>query len=149
MEDAYQRSHYGCYLTQLVAATDDAALAAPLQAIAGQTLESSRRELERIFHVLDHGRSLLTTFLAREGGNGQLARFLVREQDLVRDVFGPACDTLLRAVYGDPQRVYGLAAQHLMGVGKDNEAAALLRQAEPHLEAEGRALLDTLTQAGS
>lgn len=147
MEDAYQRSHYGCYLTQLVTATDDPALTAPLQAIAGQTVESSRRELKRIFHVLDHGRSLLTTFLAREGGNGQLARFLVREQDLVRDVFGPAHDTLLRAIYGDPQRVYALAARHLMSVGKDNEAAALLRQAEPHLEDEGRALLASLSAA--
>lgn len=149
MEDAYQRSHYGCYLTQLVVAADDAALTAPLQAIAGQTVESSRRELERIFHVLDHGRALLTTFLAREGENGQLARFFVSEQNLVRDVFGPAHDTLLRAVYGDPQRVYALAARHLMSVGKHTEAAALLRQAEPHLEAEGRALLDTLTTAGA
>ena len=141
MEDAYQRSHYGCYLQQLMAAMDESDLAEPLTRIAGQTIESSRREIERIFHVLDHGRTLLARFLAHEADNGHLARFFVCEEGLVREVFGEDYPTLLQGLYGIPGRVYALAARDLAGVGKRQEAASMLRLAEPHLDAAGRALL--------
>ena len=141
MEDAYQRSHYGCYLQQLMAAMDETDLAEPLTRIAGQTIESSRREIERIFHVLDHGRTLLARFLAHEADNGHLARFFVCEEGLVREVFGEDYPTLLQGLYGIPGRVYALAARDLAGVGKRQEAASMLRLAEPHLDAAGRALL--------
>ena len=145
MEDAYQRSHYGCYLTQLVAATAEPALTEPLTRIAGQTIESSRRELERIFHVLDHGLTLLARFLAGEAGNGHLARFFACEEDLAREVFGPAFDALLTNLYGAPIRVYALAASDLAGVGRHREATALLRRVEPLLDAGGTALLAELS----
>ena len=145
MEDAYQRSHYGCYLTQLVAATADPALTEPLTSIAGQTIESSRRELERIIHVLDHGLTLLARFLAGEADNGHLARFFACEEDLAREVFGRDFDALLTDLYGAPVRVYALAASDLAGVGRHREATALLRRVEPLLDAHGTALLAKLS----
>ena len=148
MEDAYQHSHYACYLAQLVDGSPDPTLAEPLERIVGQTTESMQRELGRIFHVLDHGRLLLTRFLATESENGHLARFLVREEALVREVFANDYAALLDSVCdGQLGHLHVLAAQDLARVGRQREAVTLLREAGAVLDDAGRELLRSLSSA--
>lgn len=147
-EDAFQGQHYANRLTQLgrhPAVT--AELYGPLSALAAQTAESSARELERILHVLSHGLFLLTLYLANEGRNSRLARWLACEEPLAREVFGQHYPALLRALYDDePARLYTLAACDLLESGRQKPARALLLRAGTRnlLNAEGQELLRAL-----
>ena len=152
-EDAFQGQHYANCLTQLgrhPAVTDE--LYGPLSALAAQTAESSARELGRILHVLSHGLFLLTRYLANEGDNSRLARWLACEEPLAREVFGRHYPALLTALYGDePARLYALAARDLLESGRMEAARALLLRAggQNMLNAEGMKLLRGLEGASA
>ncbi|MDO5483335.1 MAG: hypothetical protein Q4F27_00340 [Desulfovibrionaceae bacterium] len=147
-EDAFQRQHYAGRLAQLgrhSAVGKD--LYAPLAALGRQTTESLSRELERILHVLRHGLFLLVQYLASEGRNTHLARWLACEEQLARTVFGPLYAPLLTALFGEePQRLYRLAAQDFLSVGRYEEARDLLHRASQlgRLDSRGLTMLDRL-----
>lgn len=148
-EDAFQGQHYASRLAQLGRhAAVNGELYDPLRELAAQTAESSARELSRILHVLSHGLFLLTRYLADEGNNSHLARWLASEEDLAREVFGAQYQALLDALYRDrPGRLYSLAAQDLLEAGRRRPALDLLSRAHKlgRLDHEGLAQLRALS----
>lgn len=149
-EDAFQGQHYASRLAQLGRhAAVSGELYDPLRELAAQTAESSARELSRILHVLSHGLFLLTRYLAGEGNNSRLARWLASDEDVAREVFGVHYQSLLDALYQDqPGRLYSLAAQDLLEAGRRGPALALLSRAHRlgRLDREGLAQLRELSR---
>lgn len=147
-EDAFQGQHYANRLAQISGhACVDGEMYNPLRGLAGQTAESSARELSRIMHVLSHGLRLLVRYLAVEGGNSHLARWLASEESLAREAFGQGYDALLTTLYGgQPERLYLLAAQDFLEAGRLEPALSLLTRAGQRglLEAAGKDLLRRL-----
>ncbi|MDE7241573.1 hypothetical protein [Desulfovibrio sp.] len=163
-EDAYQRQHYANRLLHLEAQwreapghapnpadTQDAAPDAlwPLAGLPRQTADSMERELRRILRVLDEGLALLARYLAGEGGNAPLARWLAVEEDRAAAIFGPRWPGIVDAFRGpDGDGLYPLAARDLMEAGRPDAALDLLRAHRHCLGASGRALLGELEAAG-
>ena len=133
-EDAFQRQHYASRLMQMRGKVDLCEdILARLIPLMGQTRESIGREMTRILEVLQEARSLLIHYLGEQGkkaDNGHVARFIVAEEDLVRQVFGSAYGDLLQSLYaGDPTRLYLLAAKAYLDGGRPAEALGLLDRA--------------------
>ena len=147
-EDAFQSRHYAVRLRTLVEQADDHAdIAATLRPLSTQTIESGKREMVRILHVLRSGMQLLVRFLGSIPENCSLARWLVTAQDNARETFGALYPQLLRALYGEhPERMYTLAAGDFIDCGRLVETRDLLRRAAQAgtIDDEGRNLLARL-----
>lgn len=157
-EDAYQRQHYANRLLHLEALWREGPEAAgapeaadapdalwPLAGLPRQTADSMERELRRILRVLDEGLALLARYLAGEGGNAPLARWLAVEEDRAAAIFGPHWPNIVGALCGpDRDGLYALAARDLMEAGRPDAARDLLRAHRHCLGAAGRALLREL-----
>ena len=147
-EDAFQGQHYANRLIQISrrpGVTMD--MYNPLRGLAGQTSESSSRELSRIVHVLTHGLQLLTSYLAVERHNAHLARWLATEEDFARQVFGADYEHLLLSLFGNNrERLYLMAARDFLNAGRRDPALSLLARARDggNLGPEGLALLQEL-----
>ncbi len=144
-EDAFQGQHYAARLDQLIHADPEASrYAAPLMPLVGQTAESSKRELNRILHVLRSGMLLLVRFLPAAADNCCLARWLATEQSRVRRVFQNLYPALIRALYGSaPSRMNTLAAVDFLDCGRQDEARRLLERAREQglLDEDGERML--------
>lgn len=137
-EDAFQHQHYANRLEQMQYFSLESnhknthfsrqinAILPPLLPLTQQTLESTDRELKRILHVLEYGRSLLITHLQQHSQNHLLARLLVAQEPLVRNAFGPQFETLLAALYPAPEQRFLLAARAYMEGGRYQEVLDLL-----------------------
>lgn len=153
-EDAFQGRHYANRLTQLGRLMEqcretETGLILPLEPLVQQTATSSLRELDRILLVLAHGRVLLARYLAGQGHNTHLARWLVREEALARRVFGQRYGELMAALYGEePERLYVLAAQNLRDAGRYTAAREVLGAARARglLGRAGKELLAQLDE---
>ena len=150
-EDAFQGQHYAMRLIQL-ARHDELTqrLAAPLKPLAGQTAESSKRELKRILHVLRAGMLLLIRFLPSASENCCLARWLATDQTRVRKAFQNLYPALIKALYGEsPERMYTLAAVDFLDCGRTTEARSLRSHAKDLgcLDEDGDRLLLAMGEA--
>ncbi len=158
-EDAYQRQHYAnrlLHLEELRRAAGHAADAPdsgeglwPLAGLPRQTADSMERELRRILGVLDNGLALLARYLAGEGGNAPLARWLAVEEERAAEAFGARWPEVVGALSGpDGDGLYPLAAADLVEAGRPEAARALLAAHRDELGEAGRRLLQTL-EAGA
>ncbi len=147
-EDAFQGQHYAARLIQLSRSDEETRrLSAPLAYLASETSESCARELRRIVNVLREGMRLLVVFLPSAAENCSLARFLVTEQERVRQAFLNLYPQLLAALYQDtPQRMYTLAAVDFMECGRKDEARTWLCRAKElnSLDEDGASILHAL-----
>lgn len=147
-EDAFQHQHYANRLIQMDALRKQAqldksltgepssetalqidALLPPLLPLTQQTLDSIGRELDRILLVLEYGRSLLITHLRQHRHNRHLARFLVAQEALARQAFGPQYESLISSLYPHSDQRFILAAQAYLEGGRYQEVLTLLEQA--------------------
>ncbi|MBD5557833.1 MAG: hypothetical protein HDQ92_04615 [Desulfovibrio sp.] len=161
-EDAYQRQHYANRLLHLEALWREGPEAAgppdapdapdalwPLAGLPRQTADSMERELRRILRVLDEGLALLARYLAGEGGNAPLARWLAVEEERAAAIFGPHWPGIVAALCGpDGEGLYSLAARDLLEAGRPDAARDLLAAHRHCLGAAGRALLKELEAGG-
>lgn len=131
-EDAFQRQHYANRLVQMRGRVGDCeGILAELEPLAGQTRESIGRELTRILVVLGHARGLLLRYLRAESNNGPLARWLLSEEALVRDVFADRCGDLMEAIYGgSAARLFLLATRACLEGGRPQQALQILDRLE-------------------
>lgn len=147
-EDAFQRQHYANRLAQIGRLEQVAPdIFNPLRGLAGQTGESSSRELARISHVLGHGLRVLTLYLAGENLNRPLARWLVCEDNLARQAFGREYENLLFSLYGENrEQMYVMAARDFLDAGRHEPARTMLLEAKAKgfLQAEGQGFLARL-----
>lgn len=147
-EDAFQRQHYANRLAQIGRLEQVAPdIFNPLRGLAGQTGESSSRELARISHVLGHGLRVLALYLAGEGLNRPLARWLVCEENLARQAFGREYESLLFSLYGENrEQMYVMAARDFLDAGRHEPARTMLREAKARglLQAGGQDFLARL-----
>ncbi|MDO5535925.1 MAG: hypothetical protein Q4F72_00135 [Desulfovibrionaceae bacterium] len=147
-EDAFQGQHYAMRLMQLSRADQRTMkLAAPLEPLGAQTAESCERELNRILNVLREGMRLLVLFLPSASDNCSLARWLVTQQERVRQTFQDLYPQLVHALYEDcPQRMFTLAAVDFMDCGRTEEARFWLGTAREmgSLDEDGARMLHAL-----
>jgi len=138
-EDAYQQQNYAPWFRQLQEKDlpeTDLIISRELFQLLMQTTESMQREIRRIRFIVRQCHRLFPLYLADQGANLWLARFLFKRSDLVREVFGDAYDALIRAVYKDaPETLFVMASRSLREGGWVNEAveaveAALAANAE-------------------
>lgn len=155
MEDAHQQQYYAPRLVSLGAnglPPKVAGLVAELLAIQSQTLESARREAERLKILLEHSRRLFCLYFAGYAGHRPLARFIHDSAALVRDVFQDQYDSLLSSIYGNaPERLHIEAALSLLESARTEAAAEALRAAlvrNPQ-NAEALALLEAISEDAS
>ncbi len=133
-EDAYQRRNYAPWFREL----QDSSLPQEHRDISGQlflvlrqTEESIQREIDRIRFIMSKCRQLLPIYLSRHKNNSLLARLIVYQNDLVREVFGPEYEGLVAAIYGQhPEIMYVLASQSLRMGGWVEEAEAAMDKAQ-------------------
>ena len=152
-EDAFQTQHYASRLLQLRRSGSLAwEMSSSLASMIDQTAESSRREMNRILHVLRSGMPFMIRYLAQAPENCCLARWLAMDADRVKKAFGHLYPGLVRALYGDmPKRMFSLAAHDLLECGRIQEAKALLRAAlnTGRIDPEGIAMLLALDRPPS
>lgn len=126
-EDSYQRITYAPWYEEMLGGDlPDAAqdIAHELFQVLAQTVESMRREIDRIRFILSKCRQLLPIYLSRHRDNQLLARLIFAQNRLMREVFGDEYDTLVSTIYeGKPERMYRLASQSLRHGGWMEEAA--------------------------
>ncbi len=132
MEDAHQRQYYAPQLRSLNgagAAPDIFRVAGALHAILEQTLESMRRETDRITALLSHSRRLFSLYFAAADRHRPLARFLNDNEELAKRSFGEDYETFVVAVYGgEPERLHIEAAHSLLESAREDAATrAVLR----------------------
>ena len=129
-EDAFLQQHYSnqyAIMRRTFGIKGD--LFASFDALTGQNCESIGRELTRIMDVLDKIRTLLVEYLASQGNNCCLARFLYVENRAAKQVFGSAWPALLAALYGENRgRLYELAAKAFSDGGRPREAQRVLEE---------------------
>lgn len=133
MEDAHQRQHYAPPLWKLNGAgagADIADIADALRGILEETVESMRRESERISALLSHSRRLFCRYFAAAARHRPLARFLNDNESLARRAFGDGYDAFVVAVYGDePERLHIEAAHSLLESAREEAASQAVRKA--------------------
>lgn len=117
-EDAYQIQNYVPWFQEVQNDTrfqaSERTIGQRLFGLASQTIESMRREVNRIEYILDECRLILIHFLPQHRNNPLLARFIYDQENTLRDVFQEHYTPLLQAVYGEAQDdLYLLAAQSL------------------------------------
>ena len=127
MEDAHQRQYYAPQLRSLNgtgADPDIARIADALHGILEETLESMRRETDRITALLSYSRRLFSLYFAAESRHRPLARFLNDNEALARRAFRQDYDAFVIAVYGgEPERLHIEAAHSLLESARDRAAA--------------------------
>lgn len=131
-EDSYQQLTYAPWLKDMdgVLAQAKRDIAGPLAHVPMQTEESMRREIDRIKTIIAQCKRILPDYLARHGDNQLLARFIVTQGELVREVFAEQYEELVAGIYGDePENMYLLAAQSLRLGGWSEEAQASVQEA--------------------
>ena len=132
-EDAYQRLNYAPWFDELKGKPMQALeseISGHLFRLVTQTLESMRREIDRIRFIVDQCRKLLPVYLERHRDNALLARFIYSQMGLTMQVFGDQYDGLIQVIYGGrPEAMYVLASQSLRQGGWVNEASAAMDEA--------------------
>lgn len=134
MEDAYQKTNYAPWFREM---RDSGELPQEAKDVAGelflilhQTEESMSREIDRIRFIMAKCRQLLPIYLAPHRENMLLARLLVAQNALVREVFEEEYEALLTGIYGNqPELMYILASQSLRQGGWMEEAEAAVNKA--------------------
>ncbi len=133
MEDAHQRQYYAPQLRSLNGAgtePDIANIAEAFQGILEETVESMRRESERVAALLTHSRRLFCLYFAGQSRHRPLARFLSDNEPLARRAFGDDFDDFVRAVYGnEPERMYIEAAHSLLESARGPAATGAIERA--------------------
>ncbi len=147
-EDAFLQQHYANRYAEILHSIQNRdGLFSGLNMLTAQTCESIQREIMRIMHVLDQGRTLLMHYLAEQGGNRYLARLLYVESSAIKRVFRGQYGELLQSLYGDaPERMYIGAALSFWEGGRVSEALTVLDDAEQRytLGEQGRVLRDLM-----
>lgn len=132
-EDAYQQQNYGPWfrdLMDLELPEAENLVSRELFQIVLQTNESIRREAARVRFFFEKCRKLLLVYLADQGENPLLGRFLFEQNQLVRKIFGQDYDALLASIYGnDPEMMYVMASQSLRQGGWMTHAAEAVARA--------------------
>lgn len=132
-EDAYQEQTYAPalhYMKDTELSDFMRSISEELAPVLDQTHESIRREITRVRFIMRYCRKIFTFYLAEHEENQLLARFLFKQYDLVREVFGEEHEELIRAIYKDcPGRMYALAARSLREGGWYKEAKRALDEA--------------------
>ncbi|HMM38644.1 MAG TPA: hypothetical protein PKB11_07795 [Desulfovibrio sp.] len=134
LEDTYQKTNYAPWFREMRDSSDlhQAAkdIAGELFQVLHQTEESMDREIGRIRFIMAKCRQLLPIYLARHRGNMLLARLLVAQNELVREVFAEEYRDLIAGIYGNqPELMYILASQSLRQGGWMEEAEAAVAEA--------------------
>lgn len=116
-EDAYQQQNYGPWFRQIMdqdLPEHEHVISRELFQVVLQTTESLRREIARVRFFFGQCRRLLMAYLADQGENPLLGRFLFEQNALVRKFFGQEYDAFTRAVYNqEPELLYVMASQSL------------------------------------
>lgn len=127
MEDAHQRQFYAPPLWKI---SEDGAepeisdIADALRGILEETVESMRRESERVTALISHSRRLFCLYFAAAGRHRPLARFLNDNENLARRAFGDDYEAFVVAVYGgEPERLHIEAALSLLESARGRAAS--------------------------
>ena len=132
-EDAYQRLNYAPWFAELRERTlpdIDPQVVDELFQLLSQTLESMRREIQRIRFITAQCRKLLPVYLKSHRDNALLARYIHMQNKDVRKVFGEEYEMLVSTIWGDePEVLYVLASQSLRQGGWVEEAAKAMDEA--------------------
>lgn len=133
-EDAYQEQTYAPafqYMAETDMPDEMQEISSDLAPVLEQTHESITREITRIRFILRYCRRIFPLYLSAHSENHLLARFLYKENDLVREIFGDRYDAFLRKIYdGEPEKMFLLAAKSLREGGWYKEAEYALKAAE-------------------
>lgn len=133
-EDAYQRANYAPLMEHLEngkLTCGEKSICSNMAGIVDQTLESIRREIERIRFIFQNCRILFPKYLSNHADNELMARFLFERQELVQNVFESEYDAFIGNLYGEDRlRLYLLAARSLRTGGWLSEAEKALEDAE-------------------
>lgn len=143
-EDAYQQQNYGPWFRELMdqeLPEVDHTISRELFQVVLQTTESIRREIARVRFFFARCRRLLTAYLADQGENPLLGRFLFEQNALVRKFFGDDFEAFTHAVYhSQPELLYVMASQSLRQGGWMTHAAEAARAAYELAPANPRVL---------
>jgi len=133
-EDAYQEQTYAPafhYMIEKDMPEEMREISGELAPVLDQTHESIMREITRIRYILRYCRRIFPLYLAAHSDNHLLARFIYKENELVRRIFGEGYLDFIRQVYGvRPEKMYLLAAQSLREGGWFKEAEGAVQAAE-------------------
>jgi hypothetical protein len=133
-EDAYQEQTYAPafeYMAETEMPEEMREISAELAPVLEQTHESITREITRIRFILRYCRRIFPIYLASHSDNHLLARFIYKENELVREIFGDRYQEFIRQVYGEkPEKIYLLAARSLREGGWYQEAEGAMQAAE-------------------
>ncbi|MDQ7831751.1 MAG: hypothetical protein RDU30_08460 [Desulfovibrionaceae bacterium] len=126
-EDAYQQQNYAPWFKAMQGSElpeTDLIISRELFQLLMQTNESMQREIRRIRFIIRQCRKLFPQYLADQGQNHWLARFLFKRNDLVRQIFEENYRGLIAAVYKDaPEMLEVMAARSLREGGWAPQAA--------------------------
>ena len=143
-EDAYQQSTYGPWFKGLMdreLPEAEHAVSRELFQVVLQTNESIRREISRVRFFFAKCRELLPGYLADQGENPLLARFLFEHEPLVRKIFAQEYDSLIAAIYGaSPAMMLVMASQSLRQGGWMTHAVQAVGRALEQAPADPRVL---------
>jgi hypothetical protein len=132
-EDAYQQQTYGPRFRELMdkeLPEQERVTSRELFQVVLQTAESLRRETARVRFFFEQCRSQFPVYLADQGENSLLARFLYEHSTLVRKIFAQDYERLLTSVYGSqPEMLYVMAAQSLRQGGWMSHAVSAAEKA--------------------
>jgi len=132
-EDAYQQETYGPWFSEIMGRDlpePERAAARELFQVVRETNESIRREIARVRFFFAKCRQILPGYLADQGENPLLGRFLFEQEILVRKIFGQEFDGLIAAIYGDaPEMMHIMAARSLRQGGWMTHAAQAVTRA--------------------
>lgn len=133
MEDAHQHQYYTPRLQGLIEAQvlrEEAALVQDFLTITGETHSDMRQGVNRISRLLSHSCSFFRLYVADQGGNRHLARFLHDNETEAREVFQEEFSPLLKTLYGEnPERLHMEAALSLLEGGHVERAKAAAQKA--------------------
>lgn len=133
-EDAYQEQTYApafIYMAGTNMSDEMREISAELAPVLEQTHESITREITRIRYILRYCRRIFLIYLAAHSNNHFLARFIYKENELVREIFSGGYEEFIDRVYGGkPEKMYLLAAKSLREGGWFKEAEGAIKAAE-------------------
>ena len=133
LEDTHQHQYYTPRLQGLMetqALREEATLAQDFLAITHETHADMRQGVNRISRLLSHACTFFRLYVADQGGNRHLARFIHDNEADVRTVFQEQFSPLLKTLYGDkPERLHVEAALSLLQGGHNERALAAAQKA--------------------
>ena len=148
-EDAFQKQHYTNRLLQVQNRAENYKdNLEKLIPFTEQTTQSIAREMERVVGVLKHTRDLLVLFLGFHGQNGHLARFIIAEEDTVRQCFAHEWQDLIFSLYGENKdQMYICAIKLCLQMGNKDQVVHLSNLAIDNGVSEQnlQALVDSLS----